>query len=206
MLRPDKHQAIWQHRMGQPSHVVDFLARHHKVSRRSVYNWIGKFKTGGLPALVKKSRKDKGKSHILNSAALDFLLAAALPHKSAYGELSVREIYRSYLEERTWRLAHAGKPLSEIDRKKYRRYLDAEGRFIADAQLPYANYDTLRRWFDKIPDVLKVMAREGEEAFSNTQEILSFREISEVQPLDYVIMDHRRLDLFSCPGRRTPGS
>ena len=40
------------------------------------------------------------------------------------------------------------------------------------------------------------MARRGEEAFSNTQELISFRDLAALSPLDYAVMDHRRLDVF----------
>ena len=54
----------------------------------------------------------------------------------------------------------------------------------------------MRRHFYRIPEVVRVLARSGQEAFSNTQEIISFRDLRALQPLDYVVMDHRCLDLF----------
>ena len=133
---------------------------------------------------------------MLNAAALDFLLAAALPQKGSYGTLSVREIYRAYGEEKAWRASHASRPLGEFEERKYFRYLDKSGRLAASAQLPPASYETFRTWFNRIPEVARVMARDGEEAFHNTQEILSFRNLTDIRPLDYVVMDHRRLDIF----------
>jgi hypothetical protein len=62
--------------------------------------------------------------------------------------------------------------------------------------LPELCYDTLRRYFGRIPEVVRVMARRGEEAFSNTQELISFRDLAALSPLDYAVMDHRRLDVF----------
>jgi hypothetical protein len=44
---------------------------------------------------------------------------------------------------------------------------------------------------------VKSWAREGEEDFHNTQEILSFRDLAAIKPLDYVVMDHRLLDVFT---------
>ena len=110
--------------------------------------------------------------------------------------MTVRDIFRAYLEERDWRASHADKKLGEYELKKYARYLTTEGKLAPTAQLPEASYGTFRNWFERIPDIAKVMARDGDEAFHNTQEIISFRDIGSVEPMDYVVMDHRRLDFF----------
>lgn len=196
LVCPDRHRGIWAQSKGRKTQVVEFLAKHHKTKTRTIYNWLKAWKAGGLPALVTKRRADKGKPRAFNDAALDFILAAALPRKGAYGALSVSEIHRAYNEERAWRAAHANDSLSEFDRRKYARYLTDRLRLRPEAQLPEASYETFRVWFQRIPDVVRVMAREGEEAFSNTQEIISFRALSEIQPRDYLVMDHRVLDIF----------
>ena len=107
-------------------------------------------------------------------------------------------IYRAYLEERAWRAAHADTPLlGDFEQHKYHKYLDPESsKLSAAAQLPEASYETFRNWFNRIPEIVRVMGREGEEAFSNSQEVISFRDLKELKPLDYVVMDHRRLDIF----------
>lgn len=110
--------------------------------------------------------------------------------------MTVRDIYRAYLDEREWRAKHAGQIMCDGERGKYARYLTEDGRLSPSAQLPEASYSSFRNWFDRIPEIAKVMAREGDEAFHNTQEILSFRDLCAVKPLDYVVMDHRRLDFF----------
>lgn len=196
LIAPDKYHLI---RLQCPTQgqLIAYLAEQHQVKPRTIYHWLKAWKECGLPALVTRDRSDKGKPRALNTAALDFLVAAALPRQGAYGELSVREIFRAYLEEREWRARHAGRDLGEFERRKYQRYLDGSGRLAAAAQLPEASYETFRTWFGRIPEVVRVLARDGEEAFSNTQEVISFRAISEVKPLDYVVMDHRRLDLFA---------
>ncbi|MDE2097828.1 MAG: hypothetical protein KGL39_11315 [Patescibacteria group bacterium] len=192
----DKYALLWTQCRQSKMAMVEYLVKMHQVKQRTVYHWLKLFKEGGLPALVTKDRADKGIPRVLNNAALDFLLAAALPKKGSYGTLSVAEIFRAYQEERAWRSAHAGCPLGEFDIKKYARYLDGFGRLKPDAQLPDASPETFRNWFHRIPEVVRVMAREGEEAFHNTQEVLSFRALTEIRPLDYVVMDHRRLDFF----------
>jgi transposase InsO family protein len=176
--------------------MVDFLAARHGTKRRTLYDWLKRWERDGIAGLVNRNRKDKGQPRVLNTAALDFILAAALPRKGSYGALSVREVYRAYVEESAWRASHATKLLREFEEKKYFRYLDSSGRLSPVAQLPDASYETFRTWFNRIPEVVRVMGRDGEEAFHNSQEVLSFRNLTDVRPLDYVVMDHRRLDIF----------
>jgi transposase len=194
LIRPERYAALWA-QYKRKGTLIAVLAKENNTKPRTVYHWLKAYRDGGLPALVDKDRSDKGRPRAFNNAALDFLLAAALPRKGAYGELSIAEIFRAYNEERAWRLAHAGKPLDEFGIRKYARYLDGD-KLSAAAQLPAASYETFRAWFDRIPEVVRVMAREGGEAFASSQEILSFRNLTELKPLDYVVMDHRRLDLF----------
>jgi len=196
LIAPETFRGLWLQCRESKGELVELLAKEHGTKPRTIYRWLKAFRDGGLPALVTKDRADKGLPRALNTAALDFLVAAALPKKGEHGVLSVREIYRAYVEERAWRAAHATKPLSESEEGKYARYLDKSGRLSSKGQLPAACYETFRNWFQRIPNIVKVLAREGEEAFHNTQEILSFRALSELRPLDYVVMDHRRLDIF----------
>lgn len=196
LVAPERHRKLWAAHSERSGAVIAFLARQHQVSVRSIYAWLKSFKDGGLPALVTKDRVDRGRPRVFNQAALAFLLAASLPKKGCYGNLSIREIYRAYIEERAWRAAHAATPLEEFGKAKYAGWLDEAGCLKPDAQLPEASYETFRAWAGKIPDAVKVMARDGADKYSATQEILSFRELSQIQPLEYLVMDHRRLDLF----------
>ncbi len=131
----------------------------------------------------------------MNDAALDFLLSQSLPKHKCYGELTVSEIFRSYEEERNWRASHAGKKLNDIDADRYARFLTPEGCLGQHAQLPKASYRTFIRWYLRIPEVARVMARKGNEAFANTQEIISWRDLGALQPMDFLVMDHRMLDI-----------
>jgi hypothetical protein len=196
LLSPANYALLWSQHGHSKMAVTKHLASIHKTSERTLRHWLALYKDGGLPALVRKDRTDKGRPRKLNDAALDFLLAAALPRKGAYGTLSVAEIYRAYNEERQWRQANATEPLGEFELRKYARYLDGDGRLTPQAQLPAASAETFRNWYNRIPEVVRVLGREGTEAFSNSQEIISFRALGDISPLDYVVMDHRRLDLF----------
>jgi hypothetical protein len=192
LLRPEAFQAIWAQNKNSRVKVIDWLAKQHKTKRRTIYNWLTSWKQGGLPALVPKDRSDKGRPKALNAAALDFLVAAAFPKHGAYGKLTVRDIYRAYGEERDWRSKNQTKPLTDFDRAKYARYITTDGFLAPSAQLPEASYGTFRNWFERIPEIAKIMAREGDEAFHNTQEIISFRDLTSIKPLDYLVMDHGR--------------
>ncbi|HEX4311920.1 MAG TPA: hypothetical protein VHZ25_17955 [Acidobacteriaceae bacterium] len=196
LLKRDAFPAVWSQGNQSKVKVIDWLAKQHKTKRRTIYNWLAAWSEGGLPALVPKDRSDKGKPKSLNAAALEFLIAAAFPKHGAYGKLTVRDIFRAYGEERIWRAKNAGAKLGDFDRAKYARYSTTDGCLAPIAQLPLASYSTFRNWFERIPEIAKTMAREGDEAFHNTQEIISFRNLTDIQPLDYVVMDHRRLDLF----------
>jgi len=195
VIESHRYVQLWRE-CGSRNAVMARLAEKHQVAARTLYRWARGFEIGGLPALVTRARADKGQPRALNGAALDFLLAAALPRRGAYGELTAAEIYRAYGEERAWRAAHAGEVMGEFERRKYARYLDEAGRLKAEAQLPAAAYRTFSEWFGRIPQVVRVMARQGEAIYAATQEIISFRNLAEVQPLDYLVMDHRRLDFF----------
>jgi hypothetical protein len=197
ILLPAKFPERWVAAGQKKSGLVDLLAAEHGVERSTLYRWLSLWDRGGLPALVPRKRSDAGTSRTLNAAARDFILAAALPKKEAYGEYSVKELVRAYSEERKWRSANAGRPLKPAEAAKYRRYLDEAGELRADAQLPEASYSTLARYFQLIPEPLKVMACRGEDAFAATQDVLSFRDLTKTRPLQFVVCDHRVLDLFA---------
>lgn len=201
IVRPDSFRLLWAEYRNRRSKVIEGLASKHEISRRALYSWLGAWKKGGLLGLVKQKRQDSGEPRSLNPAALDFLLTAAFPSPGSYGQLSVREIHRAYQEERQWRLLHATKPLKDFEKRKYARYLGEDECLLPTCQLPELSCETLRRWSHRIPEAVKIFAR-GETAFFNNCEILSFRDLKEVLPLDYVVMDHRRLDVFCLVQKR----
>jgi transposase InsO family protein len=184
--------------------LVNYLVAAHKTPARTIYRWLEAFKVSGLPGLVRKGRADKGTPRLMTDAARDLLLTLALPQRGSYGALRVAEMWRIYQEEREWRASHAGRVLGAFDQGKYARYLDEDNKLIPAAQLPEVSCETFRTWYNRIPEMVRDMGREGLEQFKNSQEIISHRDIAIVRPMDYVIMDHRRLDIF-CMVRRPGG-
>jgi len=187
LIRPDKFGLS-----GPKGATVDAISKEHCVKRSTLYSWLKAFNTGGLPALVNRDRADKGSPRALNTPALEFIASASMPRAGVTGIWSVREIFRAYAQESAWRARHVGKRLTETEALDYLRYLDEDGRLSPDARLPEASYATFLRWFNRMPSTIRTMARSGKEAFANTQEILSFRNLTELLPLDYVVMDHRQ--------------
>jgi transposase InsO family protein len=182
--------------------LLPFLAQQasaelkRQVKVRTVYEWLQRWQKGGLPALVRKDRADKGHARAMNDAAKALLLKMSIPQRGVYGVLRVAEMWRLYQEERAWRDAHVTKPMGEFERDKYAQYLDAEDRLTPAAQLPQVSYETFRVWFNRIPEMVRTMGRDGEDAYRNSQEIITHRDIAAVKPMDWVVMDHRVLDLF----------
>ncbi|HLI85790.1 MAG TPA: helix-turn-helix domain-containing protein [Bryobacteraceae bacterium] len=195
LIDPAKHRGL---HMQYPSKgaLIAHLSAAHQVKPRTIYHWLGAWERGGFSALVPRDRSDKGVSRTLNRAAMEFLLAAAMPRRGAYGVLSAREIFRAYEEERVWRAAHIGKRMGQFEAVKYARYLDEDDCLRPEAQLPQVAYQTIRRALNAIPEAVRTLARRGEEAFHASQEIISFRDLAAIRPMEYVVMDHRVLDIF----------
>ncbi|HUI80154.1 MAG TPA: hypothetical protein VLY24_19640 [Bryobacteraceae bacterium] len=158
----------------------------------AIEGWFRKSGAEGYRGLVRRGRSDLGRARALNRAAVEFVQSAALFYDSAM------EVFRAYQEERQWRAERAGKQLTRTEVAQCGvRYIDPRGRLCESAQLPKADYKTILRCIARLPKVARVMARQGEEAFSNSQEIISWRNIGALQPMDYVVMDHRMLDLHA---------
>lgn len=201
ITNPEKYAEL-QKRFGSRGELVRHVAAENGISPRTIYRLHKAWKSQGIIGMARKLRADRGKSRIFNNAALEFLLSAYLPKEGSYGELSVKDVYRVYEEELRFRAEHSANPVCPGDREKYRRYLDAEGRFVSAAQFPEASYRTFCREVYRIPELLKKMARGGDEAYRNG-ELISFRDLAAPLPLDIVVMDHRVLDIFCMvPERR----
>lgn len=169
---PDRHREVWRHCGGNTERVVAFLAEQHQAGKRSIYRWLERYRDAGYPALADRARKDKGHTRALTPAALGFLWSAL--KRDGAADISVAEIWRVYEETRAWRKRHPE----------------------AGPQLPETSYSTIRAWWKRnVPEMVRVMAFEGAAEFANTQEILSHRDIPRIQPLEYVVMDHRMLDI-----------
>lgn len=175
--------------------LIQHLANQNQVSKRTIYRLLQEWDRGGISGLARKMRADKGQSRVLNDASVNFIVAHVLPKVGVFGNLSNADVWRWHKEEHRWREEHAGKPLSHADRVRYAGYVDTEGRLLPSAQLSQASYATFCRGIARIPELIKLMARRGDEGHRNA-ETISFRDYESIQPLDYVVMDHRVLDIF----------
>jgi len=182
-------------RFERKSDLLEYIAAENGLSARTLRRKLRRWEAGQINGLARPRRTDKGISKALNGAASEFIIAAALPSPGVYGELSTRDIFRLYEEERRWRANQAGKPLCQPDRARFQRYVGADGCLMASAQLPAASYRTFCRQVAHIPELVKTMARRGEEAYRNG-ELITHRDLASPWPLDYVVMDHRMLDIF----------
>ena len=179
LVEPAKHRCLWAGRTkGQ---VVELLAKTHTrtvkstgqsvpLSKRTIYNWLARWmgtkdlNHRGLEALVDRDRKDKGKPRSFNDAALNLAvkLVTSKPGANGYGELSIRDAFVAYEEERRWRLGMTGLVLENGDARRLQNYVDKDGRLLPDAHLPQVSYETFRRWVKRLPKpMLTLGARAG---------------------------------------------
>lgn len=181
--------------------LYEEIGRRGGVSGRTVRRRVQRFQQIGIAALSRRTRVDKGHSRALSQAGREFIVSAFLPKAHSYGALSVMDVYRAYEGEAAWREAHIGCLLSAENCIKYARYVDIDGRLLESGRMPSATYRTFCNFVSKIPQLVKTLGRRGDEAFHN-QNLISYRDIRSLQPLDYLIMDHRVLDIFClCPER-----
>lgn len=79
--------------------VIGLIAETHKVAPRTVYNWLTRWKSGGITALEQKVRRDCGKPRLLTQPAHDYLRAALQADMHTRARKSVRAIFRLYQAE-----------------------------------------------------------------------------------------------------------
>jgi hypothetical protein len=197
MVFPGRFPKLWQECGGRKLAVVQALAAQYGRPARTIRHWVTQYRRNGMLGLVNRDRSDKGVPHKANKAAKELILGLAIPKRGVFGALSGSEMHRAYEEERGWRDERIGQVLREADAEKYKFYLDEDGRLSERARLPVICSKTLRAYVNLIPEAARTMARGGEEAFRNTQEIISYRALSEVDPLEWVVGDHRLLDVFT---------
>jgi transposase InsO family protein len=191
IINPERYAEL--HRQHpQRSDLVRYLAEQHRKTPRTVYRLLAEYEKHGMLGLLRRIRADKGLPRVLNAASMQFIVAAALPEAGVRGELTNADVWRIHEEERRFRERHARAPLNGDD--KYASLLDSQGCFLRSALLSPASYRTFCREIAKIPEIIRLMARSGEEAYRNA-ELISFRDFSSIHPMDYVVMDHRVLDL-----------
>lgn len=195
LVLPERFPEIWQQCGGRKLAVVHYLATEHGCNARTIRHWATRYGRYGVQGLVNKDRSDKGSHRIVNKAACDQIRVLAIPKTGVFGTLTVNEMWRAYVEERAWREERIGKALSQKDAQKYKKYMEA-GLLSEKARLPQISCKTLLRCVDDIPEAVRTLARDGGEAYRNSQEIISHRALSELDPLEYLVLDHRLLDVF----------
>jgi len=138
---------------GRKMLLVETLARQAGVSVRTIRRWRKLYTLGGLAALARASRADKGRPRALNGAATEFLLRVLLrnPQTGPFRP-SVASVYRAYQEERAWRAAHIGKALGQFELRKLAVWADG-GVLRLDSAMPKLSYETLRVWLRRVPEL-----------------------------------------------------
>jgi transposase InsO family protein len=194
IINPERYSEL-RGRFQSKDEVLAYIGNEHGKSPRTVQRYLEHWEEDGITGLTRKGRNDKGVSRALNEAGREFIYSSVLPKHAAYGEYSSKDVFRLYEEERRWRSSHAGRPLSPADRAKYARYIDSDGCFLPSAQLPAASYRTFCRQVAQMPSIVKKMARGGDEAYKNA-ELITYRDIAAVEPMGWVVMDHRVLDIW----------
>jgi hypothetical protein len=116
--------------------LVEHIARENGLHPRTLWRKLKAWQGQQIIGLTRKIRVDKGMSRALSDAAREFILGAVLPKPGSYGELSTKDIFRMYEEERRWRSDHAGEQLVPADRARYRRYVGSDGCLLPAGQLP----------------------------------------------------------------------
>jgi len=187
LIAPERHQALWRQFAGKGA-LVAFLAQQHKTPARTLYHWMQQWQARNLAGLVNRDRSDRGQSRVLTPAAQQYIASALLPApadtrtgKPGRSEMTVREVYRAYEEERAWRGSRpdAGEPL------------------------PHASYESFRIWAAKIPQVVRDVAARGDQDYFNRHALVTWRDLEALDPLEYIVMDHRAADFFCLT--RDPG-
>jgi len=197
-LNPGASPDLWRAAGQKNGRFLKLLAEKEGVAWAVLYRWLRCYrKSGGQDkSLGPMARSDAGRPRIVTPAARAFIGGCALPKAGEHGLLSMAEIERRYAEELSWRLANRGRVLGPVDAANYAPWLDSAGCLRADAMLPPINYRTLLRVFNGITPGARVLAREGLEAFKNSQEIISWRAIGEMHVMQCVVFDNRLIDQF----------
>ena len=144
--------------------LLEHIARENGIHPRTLRRKLKRWEAQAINGLTRKIREDKGESRALNDAGREFIIGAVLSKPESYGELSTKDIFRLYEEERRWRADQVGKPLRSVYRARYRRYVGVDGGLLPSAELPKASYPTFCRQVAQIPELVKTMARKGEDA------------------------------------------
>jgi len=123
---------------GRKTDLTSFIGQRWGVPQRTVYRWLKMWKRGGVAGLTRRKRADAGLPVALNTAALRFLLVAAVPGPNVAEEKSIRQIYREYLREAELRLTC--------------------DQFQTEDRLPAVSYETIRVWLGDVPHLARLAA------------------------------------------------
>ncbi|HYW47256.1 MAG TPA: hypothetical protein VE959_30595 [Bryobacteraceae bacterium] len=197
LVFPERFPELWHDCTGRKLAVVARLAEQHGRPARTIRHWLTRYRRDGMRGLVDRDRADKGFHRKLNKPAKELLLQLAIPRRGVFGALSSAEIHRFYEDIRVWVDDHIGKTLAKSDREKYACHLDQDGRMSESARLPKLSPQTVRRCVCEIPEAVRTLARNGEDAYRATQEIISYRDLADIEPLSWLCMDHRVLDCMA---------
>ncbi|MBI1353240.1 MAG: DDE-type integrase/transposase/recombinase [Acidobacteria bacterium] len=191
---------------GERTAVAKETAAAEGVGWRTLYRWteryLGKYYEGrrGLEALVDRARADRGRSKKLNDAARELIAALLTPNYETDGHgrgaLSVRQAHDEYEAERRLREALVGRIPDQFTAVRLARWIDADGRLSEDGRLPRICRRTLQEWAQQIPASYMELARVGPDSHDKKTLYVVSRDYDHLDPLEVVVMDHRKLDVF----------
>lgn len=96
IIDPTAFPATWAACGGRKVGIVDLIARTHSVKRRTVYNWVARWRTGGIAGLEQQTRCDRGRPRLLSEAARNYLRAEVRVERRALVKKSVRAFLRDF--------------------------------------------------------------------------------------------------------------
>lgn len=169
-----------------------------RYSPSAVARMIARFRSEGMAGLANDTRSDRGTTRRLTGEMQLFIAAAYCSGGSAryYALRSIREVCRLVDEERERRaLLHSEGALLDYVRRN-RNLADGEVRAPEEYLFPRASYGTIERFIRSIPEPAKVLAREGPKAYAARCEPVILRDYTALAPMDWVVFDHRRCDIF----------
>jgi hypothetical protein len=146
LIARDRYLALWKAFNKRKGGLMRFLALRHKVSSRTLYLWVSHWRRGGLPGLVRRHRRDRGFSRVLNRTAFNFLRSVVGSSKPPTGV----EVFQAYNQEREYRAVHIGSVVGKFDRVKYKDFIDRAGRLTEGARLPAVKVRTLQHYYSRV--------------------------------------------------------
>jgi len=195
--------------------TVEFAKPNGKTERYStggIYRMLRRYAESGIAGLTNETRSDRGSTK-LSQPLQDFVIAAycsgGSPAQPALR--SLREVARLIDQEREKRelLGREGKLLDYIRgehdfaylterRRGFREFMREDGTpQAADYYLfPPASLSTLGRFVASVPEPLKMLAREGVKRYKAKAEPVILRDYASLLPMQYVVFDHRKADIF----------